>query len=76
MFLSQISGVLMIFHDYCSCPTHIVLAYYSNLLTSRRAPQLSFRIAISDFCVCALVFSLLALVGVSVGFSSDFIAVE
>lgn len=58
-------------------PTHIVLAYYSNPITSCPAPGLIFPIAISEFFVCALVsFLLLGHVGGSAGFSSNFTGVE
>lgn len=58
-------------------PTHIDLAYYSNFVIRRRAPELIYRIEISEFCVFGLVsFILSALVVGPVGFSSDFVSVE
>lgn len=58
-------------------PKPMVLVYYSNLVKRRRAPELIFRIAVSEFCVFALVSLLFAvLFGGPASFSSDFTSVE
>lgn len=51
--------------------------YFSNLITSPRASELMFSIVISKSFVCALDYFLLsAIIGRSVGLSSDFTGVE
>lgn len=46
-------------------------------MIGRRAPELTFRIAISEFCVCSLIsFIPSALLGAPVGVSGDFPGVE
>lgn len=58
-------------------PKLIANAYYSNLVTRRRAPEFSFSIAISDFFVCALKYFLSsALIGETLHFSKEFRGVE
>lgn len=58
-------------------PIPFVRAYYSNLLISRRAPELIFCIEISKFCVCNITaFPRSALFGGVVGFSVEFTDVE
>lgn len=58
-------------------PHPIVLAYYSNLATIPRGPELIFLIAIFKCCICALFsFLLSSLVGSPVVFSRVFTDVE
>lgn len=60
-----------------SVPTSIVPAHRSNLVKSRRAPELIICIAVSEFCVCSPgVVLLSALVGGPIGFSHGFTGVE
>lgn len=57
--------------------TSIVLGYYSRLVTSRRAPELRFLVAIPKYCVYVLLsFVLFALVGGPDGFSCHSTDVE
>lgn len=57
-------------------PTPIVGAKYSNLVMSRRAPELKFCIAVFELCVCALGFLLIsALIGDLLGSRSDYAGV-
>lgn len=54
-------------------PTPIVIAYYLNLVLSRRASELLMSITVSEICVCELVtFLLSAVVGGPVRFSGHF----
>lgn len=58
-------------------PAPNILPYYSNLIISRRASKLVFRIAGSEFCVCAPIYILLsALFGGLIGINSNFTGVE
>lgn len=57
--------------------TPVFLAYYYNLVLSHQAPELTWHIAVSEFCICVLVSSFLsALVGGPVGFKDDFTGAE
>lgn len=58
-------------------PTPVVLAYYLNLNKSHRASELIFCIAVSEFCVYAILFSLLGVpVWGTVRFSSALTCVD
>lgn len=55
----------------------IVMACYSNLVVSRRAPELMFCDEISEFCVCTIISLLIsAVISGPVGFSCDRTDVE
>lgn len=66
----QYSRLLFLLVPFC-------LTYYSNRVTTRRDPEILFRITASESCICALVsFLLLALVRIPAGFICCFTSVE